>query len=136
MSEHAWESLTRELCALSGWPRAHAEEALASVLCILDQSLFGNGKPQFVPMSGVFKAMRRCRHHRGVRPRALSRDAWVAMVAKDLECSIPEAENVVRKVLEALSHQLSEGERAHVRVWLPGEVLSLWPEASPSVLQP
>ncbi|MFZ5468887.1 MAG: DUF2267 domain-containing protein [Myxococcota bacterium] len=121
----------------AGLGAEQAQEAAASVLCALEQRLFGEGaKDPTVPHPWrLLQLLRRCRHHVGVPPHHIDRTEFLLMVARDLEVSPSEAEALTRCVFRAMGEQVSEAERRHVLAHLSVDLRELWPleEAQPFV---
>lgn len=128
-SGKTYETLKARLCDLTGWNDAQASEALASVLCVLDQRLFFDAAMGFQVPLPLVQLLRRCRHHKGTQPRCLSKEGLLRVISADLSVSVHQAELTLRKVLEAMQTEFNSHGTAGIAAVLPDDLLDLWPKA-------
>ena len=106
-----------------------AENAAVSVLCALEQRLFGEEARDLeaqLPQK-LRELLVRCeRHESGPPPNKFGRDELLKMVGDDVGVKQENTESVVRAVFSALQAQISEGEIEEVGQQLPADIRDLW----------
>ncbi|WP_375759343.1 DUF2267 domain-containing protein [Corallococcus exercitus] len=106
-----------------------AQEAAVSVLCVLEQRLFGeedNDMEAQLPHK-LRELLTRCdRHEAGPPPHKFGRAEMLAMVATDLGVEPENAEAIVRAVFSTLQAQISTGESDDIAGELPTDIRDLW----------
>ncbi|MBZ4374602.1 DUF2267 domain-containing protein [Corallococcus sp. AS-1-6] len=106
-----------------------AQQAAFSVLCVLEQRLFGeedNDLEAQLPHK-LRELLVRCdRHESGPPPHKFGREEMLAMVATDLAVDADDAESIVRAVFSAVQAQISEGESDDIAGELPTDIRELW----------
>jgi uncharacterized protein (DUF2267 family) len=106
-----------------------AEQASVSVLCALEQRIFGEEARDLeaqLPQK-LTELLHRCeRHESGPPPRKFGRAEMLAMVGEDLSLEPEAVEPVIRAVLDAIRDQISEGEVEQVMKQLPADLRDLW----------
>ncbi|WP_233587632.1 DUF2267 domain-containing protein [Corallococcus sp. CA049B] len=106
-----------------------AQQAAFSVLCVLEQRLFGeedNDLEAQLPHK-LRELLVRCdRHESGPPPHKFGREEMLAMVATDLAVDADDAESIVRAVFSAVQAQISQGESDDIAGELPTDIRELW----------
>ncbi|MHA7631154.1 DUF2267 domain-containing protein [Corallococcus sp. M7] len=106
-----------------------AQQAAFSVLCVLEQRLFGeedNDLEAQLPHK-LRELLVRCdRHEAGPPPHKFGREEMLAMVATDLNVDAENAESIVRAVFSAIQAQISSGESDDIAGELPTDIRDLW----------
>lgn len=118
----------KNLGAIGGMSREEAERAAVSVLCAVEQRLYGEEAAHLnaqLPLK-LKELLARCPRHIGVPPRKLGRDELLQLVADDLETTVEDAELIVRSVLLAVRQQVTAGEVDDVISQLPPDIAELW----------
>ncbi len=116
------------LCQLGSMREEFAERAAVSVLCALEQRLFGNEFRHLeaqLPLK-LQKLLAQCERHPGEAPQKLDREAFLERIGEDLGMQTDEVEPVVRAVFTAVKDQVSEGEIEDVIHQLPSDFHDLW----------
>lgn len=105
-----------------------AEHSAVAVLCALERRIQPEeGKDLEAQLPANLRdLMARCDKHAGIRPRALDRAEFVAMVAEELGVPPAKAEHLILAVFHALRAQVSEGEASQVESQLPADLKELW----------
>jgi uncharacterized protein (DUF2267 family) len=106
-----------------------AEKAAVSVLCAIEQRIFGEEARDMEAQlpSKLTELLHRCeRHEAGPPPRKFGREELLQRVGEELELQPGAAEPVVRAVLAVLRERLSEGEAENVMEQLPPDLRELW----------
>jgi uncharacterized protein (DUF2267 family) len=105
-----------------------AEKAAVSVLCVLEQRLFGEEAAHLEAQlpSKLRDLLIRCERHIGKPVPKFGRYDFIRMVSEDLETDLFQAERHIRAVFSALRDQVSEGEIEDVIGQLPADLRELW----------
>ncbi|MFB1482608.1 DUF2267 domain-containing protein [Corallococcus sp. RDP092CA] len=106
-----------------------AQEAAVSVLCVLEQRLFGeesNDMEAQLPQKLRELLVRCARHESGPPPRKFGRGEMLEMVADDLGVEPQGAEPIIRAVFSAIQAQISDGESDDIAGELPTDIRDLW----------
>ncbi len=105
-----------------------AERAAVAVLCALERRILPEeARDLEAQLPANLRALiARCDTHAGVRPRALDRTEFVAMVADELGVPPDRAEHLILAVFHALRAPVSEGEARQVEGQLPSDLRALW----------
>lgn len=117
-----------------GLERKLAEQAIQSVLCVMEQRLMTDEARHMeaqLPRK-VVALLERCERHQDRPYRKFGRMELLAMVAEDLGVDVQEAERITCAVLATVREHISEGEAMDVLGQLPRDMRSLWetPETS------
>jgi uncharacterized protein (DUF2267 family) len=118
----------KNLGAIGGMSREEAERAAVSVLCAIEQRLYGDEAEHLnaqLPVK-LKELLARCPRHGGAPPRKFGRDELLQLVADDLSTTPEDAEFIVRAVLQAVRDQVTEGEVDDVISQLPQDLAELW----------
>jgi uncharacterized protein (DUF2267 family) len=116
-----------------GLDRKLAEQAIQSVLCVMEQRLMGEEAAHMeaqLPRK-VVALLERCPKHQDKPYRKFGRDELLGMVAEDLGVDLQEAERITRAVLATVREHISEGEAMDVLGQLPRELRTLWEPSPP-----
>jgi CBS domain-containing protein/uncharacterized protein (DUF2267 family) len=111
-----------------GLERKLAEQAIESVLCVMEQRLMVDEARHLeaqLPRK-VVAMLERCPRHQDRPYQKLNRRQLLGMVAEDLGVSMEEAERITRLVLSTVREHISEGEMEDVLGQLPNELRTLW----------
>jgi CBS domain-containing protein len=111
-----------------GLDRKLAEQALQSVLCVMEQRLMSEEARHMeaqLPRK-VVALLERCPKHQGKPYRKFGRNEFLALVAEDLGVDLGEAEHITCAVLSTVREHISEGEAMDVLGQLPHELRTLW----------
>jgi uncharacterized protein (DUF2267 family) len=105
-----------------------AEKGAVAVLCALERRIHpGEAKDLEAQLPAKLRELvTRCDRHAGVRPHAIDRPEFVAMVADEVGVPPDRAEHIVLSVFHALRAQVSEGEARQVEGQLPPDLRALW----------
>jgi CBS domain-containing protein len=117
-----------------GLDRKLAEQAIQSVLCVLEQRLMSEEARQMeaqLPRK-VVALLERCPRHQGRPYRKFGREEFLGMVSEDLGVDLKEAERITCAVLATVREHISEGEAMDVLGQLPRELRTLWEAPTPS----
>lgn len=123
-----WSHFLKELQGRGGLARDLAERAAVSVMCAIEQRLFGGEADDLeaqLPMR-LRELLQRCPRHGGAAPRRFGRDEFLEMIASDLCVDPEEAEHLARVVFGTVRGRLSEGEADDVADQLPEDLRVLW----------
>jgi CBS domain-containing protein/uncharacterized protein (DUF2267 family) len=111
-----------------GLERKLAEQAIESVLCVMEQRLMVDEARHLeaqLPRK-VVALLERCPRHKDRPYQKLNRQQLLSMVAEDLGVSVEEAERITRTVLSTVREHISQGEIDDVLGQLPHELHTLW----------
>ncbi len=120
-----------------GLDRKLAEQAIQSVLCVMEQRLMSDEARHMeaqLPRK-VVALMERCPKHQDKPYRKFGRSEFLGMVSEDLGVDMQEAERITCAVLGTVREHISEGEAMDVLGQLPRELRTLW-ESSGTHLAP
>lgn len=123
-----WSYFLKELQARGGLARDLAERSAVSVMCAIEQRLYGGEASDLeaqLPMR-LRELLQRCPRHGGSVPERFGKDAFLQMIANDLDVDVEEAEHLARVVLETVRGRLSDGEVDDVSSQLPADLRALW----------
>jgi uncharacterized protein (DUF2267 family) len=118
----------KQLSERGGMSPHVAEEAASSVLCALEQRIFGEEARDLeaqLPQKLV-ELLQRCPRHEGPPPDKFGKEEFLRMVGEDLHLAPEAAEPVVRAVFAVLRERISEGEAQDVILQLPEDLRALW----------
>lgn len=126
-----FKAFLRNLMVLGSLNEEEAEKAAVSVLCVLEQRLFGEEAAHLeAQLPGKLQdLLLRCERHLGKPPNKFGREDFIRMVSEDLDVEAFEAEKRIRSVFAALRDQVSEGEIEDVIGQLPADLRELWQRA-------
>jgi uncharacterized protein (DUF2267 family) len=126
-----FKAFLRNLCALGSMNEEEAERAAVSVLCVLEQRLFGEEAAHLeAQLPGKLQdLLLRCERHMGKPANKFGKDGFIQMVSEDLGVDAMEAERKIRSVFSAVREQISEGETEDVIGQLPTDLRELWQRA-------
>ncbi|MFP2895159.1 DUF2267 domain-containing protein [Corallococcus sp. 4LFB] len=117
------------LCERGGMSPSVAQQAAVSVLCGLEQRIQVEESHDLeaqLPRK-LTELLHRCeRHDAEARPERFGRDELLSQVGEDLALHPDAVEPVVRAVMDAVRHQISEGEAEDVSAQLPADIRHLW----------
>jgi uncharacterized protein (DUF2267 family) len=111
-----------------GVDRKLAEQAIQSVLCVMEQRLMSEEAAHMeaqLPRK-VVGLLERCSKHQGHPYRKFGRTEFLGMVSEDLGVDLKEAERITCAVLSTVREHISEGEAMDVLGQLPQELRTLW----------
>jgi uncharacterized protein (DUF2267 family) len=123
-----YKAFLRNLMVIGSMNEEDAERAAISVLCVLEQRLFGEEAAHLeAQLPGKLQELLvRCERHMGKPATKFGREGFIQMVAQDLEVEPIEAERKIRAVFSAVRDQVSEGEIDDVIGQLPSDLRELW----------
>jgi uncharacterized protein (DUF2267 family) len=128
-TSQTYAAFIKHLCDRGGMSPSVAEKAAVSVLCAIEQRIFGEEAQDLeaqLPQKLV-ELLNRCeRHESGPPPHKFGRVEMLQMVAQDLGLNPEAVEPVIRAVLDAIRDQVSEGEVEQVMEQLPHDLRDLW----------
>jgi len=128
-TSQTYAAFIKHLCERGGMSPSVAEKAAVSVLCAIEQRIFGEEAQDLeaqLPRK-LLDLLNRCeRHESGPPPRKFGRAEMLLMVGEDLGLNSEAVEPVIRAVLDALREQVSEGEVEQVMRQLPHDLRDLW----------
>lgn len=128
-TSQTYAAFIKHLCDRGGMSPSVAEKAAVSVLCGLEQRIFGEEALDLeaqLPRK-LTELIHRCeRHESGPPPRKFGREEMLRMVGEELGLEPGAVEPVVRAVFDALRDQVSEGEVEQVISQLPEDLRDLW----------
>ncbi len=130
-SAQTWSHFLRRVQANGGLARDLAERAATSVMCALEQRLFGNEASQLeaqLPLR-LRELLNRCGRHQGRAPQRFGRDEFLRMIADDLGVEVEEAEQLAHVVFETVRDWITDGEVEDVSSQLPDDLRTLWAPA-------
>ncbi|WP_224240543.1 CBS domain-containing protein [Hyalangium gracile] len=111
-----------------GLDRKLAEQAIQSVLCVMEQRLMTDEARHMeaqLPRK-VVALLERCERHKEHPYRKFGRMELLGMVSEDLGVDIKEAERITCAVLATVREHITEGEAMDVLGQLPHELRTLW----------
>ncbi|MBN1206485.1 MAG: DUF2267 domain-containing protein [Myxococcaceae bacterium] len=121
-----------------GLDRKLAEQAIQSVLCVMEQRLMSEEARHMeaqLPRK-VVALLERCPKHQGKQYRKFGREEFLGMVSEDLGVDLKEAERITCVVLGTVREHISEGEAMDVLGQLPHELRTLWELPASSMASP
>lgn len=123
-----YKAFLGNLAVIGSMNEEEAERAAVSVLCVLEQRLFGEEAAHLEAQlpSKLQDLLVRCERHVGKPASKFGRDGFIKMVSEDLGVDADEAERKIRAVFSAVREQVSEGEIEDVIGQLPTEMHGLW----------
>ncbi|WP_084737731.1 DUF2267 domain-containing protein [Cystobacter ferrugineus] len=123
-----YKAFLRNLMVIGSMNEEDAERAAISVLCVLEQRLFGEEAAHLeAQLPGKLQELLiRCERHMGKPATKFGKDGFIQMVAQDLDVEPLEAERKIRAVFSAVRDQVSEGEIDDVIGQLPSDLRELW----------
>lgn len=123
-----YKAFLSNLCVIGSMNEEEAEKAAVSVLCVLEQRLFGEEAAHLeAQLPGKLRDLLiRCERHIGKPAPKFGRYEFIRMVSEDLETDLFQAERRIRAVFSALRDQVSEGEIEDVIGQLPADLRELW----------
>jgi uncharacterized protein (DUF2267 family) len=126
-----YKAFLKNLCAIGSMSEEEAERAAVSVLCVLEQRLFGEEAAHLEAQlpAKLQELLVRCERHIGKPTSKFGREGFLQMVADDLGVDPNEAERKSRAVFTAVREQVSEGEVEDVINQLPADLRELWQRA-------
>ncbi|WP_164007300.1 DUF2267 domain-containing protein [Pyxidicoccus trucidator] len=119
------------LCERGGMSPAVAQQAAVSVLCAVEQRILSDEALDMeaqLPRK-LTDLLHRCEKHEEELPPKFGREHLLRRVGEDLSLNPDAVEPVVRAVLDAIRHQISEGEAEDVMSQLPEDLRDLWGRA-------
>ncbi|MCY1077213.1 DUF2267 domain-containing protein [Archangium lansingense] len=126
-----YKAFLRNLMVIGSMNEEEAERAAVSILCVLEQRLFGEEAAHLeAQLPGKLKDLLiRCERHLGKPASKFGKEGFIQMVAEDLGVDSFEAEKKIRAVFTAVRDQVSEGEIDDVIGQLPADLRELWQRA-------
>jgi uncharacterized protein (DUF2267 family) len=126
-----YKAFLRNLMVIGSMNEEEAERAAVSVLCVLEQRLFGEEAAHLeAQLPGKLQDLLiRCERHLGKPASKFGREGFLQMVSEDLDVDSLEAERKIRAVFTAVRDQVSEGEIEDVIGQLPTDLRELWQRA-------
>ena len=123
-----YKNFLKDLCSLSGMDEQKAECAAVSVLCNLEQRIYGEEARDLEAQlpSRLRELLQRCPRHQGKPSEKFGRDELFRRVADELQVDRSEAEPITRSVFSAVRAQITEGEATDVADQLPSDLADLW----------
>jgi uncharacterized protein (DUF2267 family) len=126
-----YKAFLKNLCAIGSMSEEEAEQAAVSVLCTLEQRMFGEEAAHLEAQlpAKLQELLVRCERHVGKPITKFGREKFIQMVADDLGADPTLAEQKIRAVFTAVRDQVSEGEIEDVINQLPSDLRDLWQRA-------
>jgi uncharacterized protein (DUF2267 family) len=126
-----FKAFLKNLAAIGSMNEEEAERAAVSVLCVLEQRLFGEEASHLeAQLPGKLQdLLMRCERHVGKPASKFGKDGFILMVSEDLGIDANEAERKIRAVFTAVRDQVTEGEIEDVIGQLPADLRELWQRA-------
>ncbi|MBN1206444.1 MAG: DUF2267 domain-containing protein [Myxococcaceae bacterium] len=128
-TSQTYAAFIKHLCERGGMSPSVAERTAVSVLCALEQRIFGEEARDLeaqLPQK-LTELLHRCeRHESGPPPRKFGRAEMLRMVGEELGLKPEAVEPVIRAVFDAIRDQVSEGEVVEVMNQLPADLRDLW----------
>ncbi len=123
-----YKAFLRNLMVIGSMNEEEAERAAVSILCVLEQRLFGEEAAHLeAQLPGKLQdLLLRCERHLGKPASRFGKDGFIQMVSEDLGVDSVEAEKKIRAVFSAVREQVSEGEIEDVIGQLPTDLRELW----------
>jgi uncharacterized protein (DUF2267 family) len=126
-TSRTYTEFIKRLCERGGMSPHVAEQAAVSVLCAVEQRIFGEEARDMeaqLPQKLV-QLLHRCERHEGPPPKKFGRAELLYMVGEDLRLKPEAVEPVIRAVFSALQDQISDGEAEQVVNQLPHHIRDL-----------
>lgn len=123
-----YKNYLKELCQLGNMSEEQAEEASVSVLCALEQRIYGTEVADLeaqLPLK-LRDLLQRCPRHEGKPPGKFGKEGFLQMIADDLNTDVGNAERCARAVFRTVRAQITEGEAEDVAGQLPEDLAELW----------
>ncbi|MCP3138806.1 DUF2267 domain-containing protein [Pyxidicoccus xibeiensis] len=130
-TSQTYKAFLNHLCERGGMSPAVAEQAAVSVLCALEQRILADEALDMeaqLPRK-LTDLIHRCEKHEEELPEKFGREHLLKRVGEDLSLNPDAVEPVVRAVLDAIRHQITEGEAEDVMSQLPEDLRDLWGRA-------
>lgn len=130
-ASQTYKAFLNHLCERGGMSPAVAEKAAVSVLCAVEQRIYHDEAADLeaqLPRK-LTALLHRCEKHEEELPDKFGREHLLKRVGEDLSLNPDAVEPVVRAVLDAIRHQISEGEAEDVMSQLPQDIRDLWGRA-------
>jgi uncharacterized protein (DUF2267 family) len=130
-ASQTYKAFLNHLCERGGMSPAVAEKAAVSVLCAIEQRIYHDEAEDLeaqLPRK-LTALLHRCERHEEALPDKFGREHLLNRVGEDLSLNPDAVEPVVRAVLDAIRHQISEGEAEDVMSQLPQDIRDLWGRA-------
>jgi uncharacterized protein (DUF2267 family) len=130
-ASQTYKAFLAHLCERGGMSPSVAQQAAVSVLCALEQRILAEEAADLeaqLPRK-LTELLHRCERHEEELPPKFGREHLLRRVGEDLSLNPDAVEPVVRAVLDALRHQISEGEAEDVMSQLPHDLRDLWGRA-------
>lgn len=130
-TSQTYAAFLRRLSERGGMSPHTAEQAAVSVLCAVEQRIFGEEVKDLeaqLPQKLV-ELLVRCERHEGPPPKKFGRAEMLNMVGQDLSLNPEAVEPVVRAVFATIQELISEGEAEDVMNQLPHDIRDLWQRA-------
>jgi uncharacterized protein (DUF2267 family) len=128
-TSQTYAAFIKHLCERGGMSLSVAEQAAVSVLCAIEQRIFGEEAQDLeaqLPQK-LTQLLHRCeRHESGPPPNKFGRAEMLLMVGEELSLKPEAVEPVIRAVLAAIRDQVSDGEVEQVMRQLPSDLRDLW----------
>jgi uncharacterized protein (DUF2267 family) len=128
-TSQTYAAFIKHLCERGGMSPSDAEQAAVSVLCAIEQRIFGEEAQDLeaqLPQK-LTQLLHRCeRHESGPPPNKFGRAEMLLMVGEELSLKPEAVEPVIRAVLAAIRDQVSDGEVEQVMRKLPSDLRDLW----------
>ncbi len=123
-----YKAFLKNLCAIGSMSEEEAEQAAVSVLCVLEQRLFGEEAEHLEAQlpAKLQELLVRCERHVGKPTTRFGKEGFIRMVSEDLGVDGGLAEQRIRAVFTAIRDQVSEGEIEDVIGQLPSDLRELW----------
>lgn len=127
-TSQTYAAFLKRLCERGGMSPHTAEQAAVSVLCALEQRIFGEEARDMEAQlpRRLVDLLHRCERHEGPPRKKFGREEMLNMVGSDLSLNPDAVEPVVRAVMSTLQDQISEGEAEQVMNQLPADIRDLW----------
>ncbi|HYO51927.1 DUF2267 domain-containing protein [Archangium sp.] len=123
-----YKAFLGNLAVIGSMNEEEAERAAVSVLCVLEQRLYGEEAAHLeAQLPGKLQdLLMRCERHMGKPASKFGKDGFIKMVSEDLGVDGFEAEKKIRAVFTAVRDQVSDGEIEDVIGQLPADLRELW----------
>ncbi|MFP2932829.1 DUF2267 domain-containing protein [Pyxidicoccus sp. 3LG] len=130
-TSQTYKAFINHLCERGGMSPAVAQQAAVSVLCAVEQRILADEALDMeaqLPRK-LTDLLHRCEKHEEELPEKFGREHLLRRVGEDLSLNPDAVEPVVRAVLDAIRHQITEGEAEDVMSQLPEDLRDLWGRA-------
>ena len=130
-SSQTYKAFINHLCERGGMSPSVAQQAAVSVLCAIEQRIYSEEAADLeaqLPRK-LTELLHSCERHEEELPARFGREELLKRVGEDLSLNPDAVEPVVRAVLDAIRHQISEGEAEDVMSQLPADMRDLWGRA-------